>query len=285
MMGASPTPACRNTALRCAGANDENLISYQHATHLPAIGRDTVTLFSKQFGIMDTEKTNTLTLFILEGADAYHQWIFDKIKPYLGKDILEVGCGIGNLTGLLLSQGKVIATDVNRSYLQRVENKYRAHPNLKGILHWDVEQTPTKNFDTPIDTVLCSNVLEHINMDEAALKNFFHLLPEGGRLIVLVPALKMLYNALDKELGHFRRYNRAELAQKLARNGFRICSSKYFNFFGIFGWFVNGTLLKKRLLQPGQIKTFNTMVPLFVWIEKVMPTLVGQSLIVVGEKG
>jgi len=238
---------------------------------------------------MDTEKTNTLTLFILEGADAYHQWVFDKIRPYLGKDILEVGCGIGNLTGLLLNQARVIVTDVNRSYLQRVENKYRDHPNLKGILVWDIEESLTKFFDIPIDipidTILCSNVLEHINMDEAALENFFRLLPQGGRLIVLVPALKMLYNALDKELGHFRRYNRAELAQKLVRNGFRICSSKYFNFFGIIGWFVNGTLLKRRLLQPGQIKTFNAMVPLFVWMEKVVPTLVGQSLIVVGEKG
>jgi len=238
---------------------------------------------------MDTEKTNTLTLFILEGADAYHQWVFDKIRPYLGKDILEVGCGIGNLTGLLLNQARVIVTDVNRSYLQRVENKYRDHPNLKGILVWDIEESLTKFFDIPIDipidTILCSNVLEHINMDEAALENFFHLLPEGGKLIVLVPALKILYNALDKELGHFRRYNRAELAQKLVRNGFRICSSKYFNFFGIIGWFVNGTLLKRRLLQPGQIKTFNAMVPLFVWMEKVVPTLVGQSLIVVGEKG
>ena len=51
----------------------------------------------------DTEKTNTLTLFILEGAEAYHRWIFEKISPYLGEDILEVGCGIGNLTALLLS--------------------------------------------------------------------------------------------------------------------------------------------------------------------------------------
>jgi len=242
-----------------------------------------------QSGIMDTEKTNTLTLFILEGANAYHRWIFQKLRPYLGEGILEVGCGIGNLTGLLLNEARVIAADVNRSYLQRVENKYRDHPNLNGILLWDIEESLTKFFDIlidmPIDTILCSNVLEHINMDEAALENFFHLLPEGGRLIVLVPALKMIYNALDRELGHFRRYGRAEMVQKFARSGFRVCSAKYFNFFGIFGWFVNGTLLKRRFLHPDQIKAFNTLVPFFVWMEKVMPTLVGQSLIVVGEKG
>ncbi len=238
---------------------------------------------------MDTEKTNTLTLFVLEGADAYHRWIFEKLRPYLGKDILEVGCGIGNLTGLLLNQGHVIAADVNRSYLQRVENKYRNHPNLKGILLWNIEESLTKFFDIPIDmpihTIVCSNVLEHIHMDEAAVENFFQLLPKGGRLIVLVPALKMLYNALDRELGHFRRYSRTEMVKKFARSGFRVCSSKYFNLFGIFGWFVNGTLLRRRFLEPRQVKTFNRMVPFFIWMEKVMPTLVGQSLIVVGEKG
>lgn len=235
--------------------------------------------------LMDTEKTNTLTLFILEGADAYHHWIFNKIKPYLGKDILEVGCGIGNLTGLLLDEARVIVTDVNRRYLQAVENKYRGHLNLNGILLWNIEESLTKFFDMPLDTILCSNVLEHVHKDEAALENFFDLLPKGGKLIALVPALKILYNSLDRELGHFRRYGREELAQKFERSGFRVLSSKYFNFFGMFGWFVNGTILRRHLLQPGQIKIFNRMVPLFTWLEKVIPTFIGQSLIVVGEKG
>jgi 2-polyprenyl-3-methyl-5-hydroxy-6-metoxy-1,4-benzoquinol methylase len=240
---------------------------------------------SEQIEIMDTEKTNTLTLFLLEGADAYHQWIFEKIRPFLGKDILEVGCGIGNLTELLLSQGKVIATDVNEGYLQTVENKFRRHLNLKGVLLWDIRQPPPRHFGTPIDTIVCSNVLEHIEDDDDVLKSLYHLLPAGGRLIVLVPALKVLYNVFDKELGHFRRYSKSELSQKLTYNGFRICSLKYFNFFGILGWFVNGTLLRRRLLPEKQIGIFNKMVPLFIWVEKMIPTLLGQSLIVVGEKG
>jgi len=234
---------------------------------------------------MDTQKTNTLTLFLLEGADAYHQWIFEKIRPYLGKDILEVGCGIGNLTELLLSQGRVVASDVNGDYLQTVKKKFQRHPNLKGVLLWDIRQAPPKNLGAPIDTIVCSNVLEHIEDDDDVLKSLFHLLPAGGRLIILVPALKALYNVFDKELGHFRRYSRSELAQKLTRNGFRICSLKYFNLFGILGWFVNGTLLRRRLLPARQIGIFNIMVPLFIWMERIIPTLVGQSLIVVGEKG
>jgi 2-polyprenyl-3-methyl-5-hydroxy-6-metoxy-1,4-benzoquinol methylase len=230
------------------------------------------------------EKTNTLTLFILEGAHAYHRWIFEKIKPYLGRDILEVGCGIGNLTDLLLSQGKVIATDVNEDYLRTVKNQYPGHPNLKGVLIWDIQQALSKNFSTPIDTIVCSNVLEHIEDDNAVLKNFYHLLPVGGKLIILVPALKVLYNVLDRQLGHFRRYNREELIQKITGNGFRVVTLRYFNLFGIFGWFVNGTVLKKRLLSARQVGIFNKMVPFFIRMEKVVPTLVGQSLIAIGEK-
>jgi 2-polyprenyl-3-methyl-5-hydroxy-6-metoxy-1,4-benzoquinol methylase len=234
---------------------------------------------------MDAKLTNTRTLVLLENAMAYHQWIFEKIKPYVTGNVLEFGCGIGNLTGFLLNDRKVIASDVNEDYLETIKNKYRHHPNLRGVLLWDIEQTPSQKFNIHIDTILCSNVLEHIKQDNVVINNFSRLLPEGGRVIILVPALKVLYNFLDKGLGHYRRYSRAELIQKLTQNGFRIYSLKYFNLFGIMGWFINGTLLRRRLLPATQIGMFNKMVPLFIWIEKIIPTVVGQSLIIVGEKG
>jgi SAM-dependent methyltransferase len=183
-----------------------------------------------------------------------------------------------------MSQGKVMAADVNEGYLRVVEDKYRDHSNLKGILIWDIQQDFSENLDPTFDTIVCSNVLEHVKNDDPVLKNFYNLLPIGGKVIILVPALRVLYNSLDRELGHFRRYNKEELLRKLAENGFRVCSLKYFNIFGILGWFVNGTLLRRRLLSARQIRIFNRMVPFFIWVEKVIPTFWGQSLIVVGEK-
>jgi ubiquinone/menaquinone biosynthesis C-methylase UbiE len=234
---------------------------------------------------MNTERINTITLYLLEEAVAYHQWIFEKIRPWLGKNILEVSCGIGNLTGLLLSHGRVIVADINEGYLRIVEDKFRGHSNLKDVFLWDVRKEPPKNLCVAIDTIVCSNVLEHVEDDDSVLKNFYQLLPMGGRLIVLVPALKMLYNVLDQELGHFRRYDRKELSQKFTLNGFKIRYLKFFNLFGIFGWFVNGTLLRRPLLSAGQVRIFNKMVPFFIWMEKVIPTLVGQSLIAIGKRG
>jgi SAM-dependent methyltransferase len=234
---------------------------------------------------MDVEKVNTLTLSILEEASAYNQWIFDKVKPWLGKGILEVGCGIGNLTGLLLQAGTVVASDMNPDLLKRVGEKFGSHSNLSGVLLWDIQQDLPRNLPLFIDTILCSNVLEHVEDDAAVLSRFYRFLPQGGRLVLLVPALRILYNTLDRELGHFRRYTKKELIQKLERNHFHIRSLKYFNFFGIFGWFVNGTLLRRSLVPAGQVRKFNQFVPLMVQMERWVPTLIGQSLIATGEKG
>jgi ubiquinone/menaquinone biosynthesis C-methylase UbiE len=233
---------------------------------------------------VDVEETNTLTLSILGEAAAYHGWLFEKIRWWLGESVLEVGCGTGNLTGLLLNEREVIASDINAKYLRTVGDRFGGHSNLKGILAWDLQQAPPKDLKASIDTIVCSNVLEHMRDDDAVLRTFYRLLPLKGKVVILVPALKMLHNTLDKELGHFRRYGKKQLIQKLKQNHFTICHLKYFNLFGILGWFLNGTLLHRRLLSGKQVRIFNKMVPVFIEIEKIVPTFVGQSLIAVGEK-
>ena len=233
---------------------------------------------------MDIEKTNTLTLSLLEEAPAYNEWIFRKIKPFLGKDILEVGCGIGNLTGLLLSQGRVIAADVNEGYLRIVESKFRSHVHLQDLFLWDIQKASPKELNSVIDTIVCSNVLEHVEEEGPVLQNLYRLLPAGGNLIVLVPAFQWLFNALDRELGHYRRYGKKELRQKLIENGFKVRHMNFFNPLGVVGWYVNGSLLKRRLLPVWQVKVFDRIVPFYMWMEKIIPPLWGQSLIAVGEK-
>jgi len=231
------------------------------------------------------ERTNTLTLSIMEEAPAYHQWIFEKMRPWLGKTILEVGCGTGHLTGLLLGHGKVIPTDVNGEYLKIVENEFCGHPNLRRVFPWDIRYPLPKEIDVRIDSIVCSNVLEHVEEDEEALGHFYQLLPPGGRVFLLVPALKWLYNGLDQALGHFRRYSKEELHQKLKTQGFKICELSFLNVFGVLGWFFNGTVMRRRLLPVQQVRVFNKMVSFFILFEKVIPAVIGQSLIAIGEKG
>ena len=55
---------------------------------------------------------------------------------------------------------------------------------------------------TGYDTVICSNVLEHIEDDVRALRNIRTLLKPGGRLLLYVPATPRLYCAIDRHVGH-----------------------------------------------------------------------------------
>jgi len=96
-----------------------------------------------------------------------------------------------------------------------------------------------------IDSVVCLNVLEHIEDDKRVLAELYRAIEPGGVVIVLVPAHPELYSDLDRHLGHFRRYTRALLEERFREAGFAIEKSRYFNWVGAAGWYVFGRLLKR----------------------------------------
>ena len=127
-------------------------------------------------------------------------------------------------------------------------------------------------------------MIEHIEDDRGTLSRFLGLLKPGGKLILVVPAYKCLYNPLDSHDGHFRRYERAELNDKLKAAGFRVEHESRFNLFGIAGWFINGTILRRKDLPTGQMGLFNKAAPLLFWLENLIGPPIGLSLLAVGAK-
>lgn len=55
----------------------------------------------------------------------------------------------------------------------------------------------------------------------------FTILKPGGRLLLYVPALNILFSSMDRKIGHFRRYRRKDLAQLARRVGFEIERCEY----------------------------------------------------------
>ena len=88
------------------------------------------------------------------------------------------------------------------------------------------------------------NVLEHIENDVFALRQLYKMLKKDGMLIILVPCHKFLYNIIDTQVGHFRRYTKKDLESKIRNTQFTIDSIFYFNLLGIIGWYMNGSLAK-----------------------------------------
>jgi SAM-dependent methyltransferase len=81
--------------------------------------------------------------------------------------------------------------------------------------------------------VYSSNVLEHIEDDVEALKTMKQAMVPGGYLGIYVPALPFIYSNLDKNVGHFRRYRRRELIQKVQDAGFQVESCYYNDSIGV----------------------------------------------------
>src|SRR3972149_393830 len=107
------------------------------------------------------------TLRIMQRAIKYNKWLHSKFEKYLGQNILEIGSGIGNITRFLLSRKNVTATDVSTKLLNELSLSYGSYENLK-VHIFDIEKVDKR--ESPVasrtyDTIVCLNVLEHINDD------------------------------------------------------------------------------------------------------------------------
>jgi glycosyltransferase involved in cell wall biosynthesis len=217
-------------------------------------------------------------------ATNYNRWMLDKVSPFLGHRLLEAGAGVGNLSQLLLERERLVLTDYEPLYVARLRQRLGYCPHVR-IVQTDLTDSASLQTlrDEQLDSILCSNVLEHIQEDVPVLERFYRLLPAGGHCAMVVPACRRLYSPIDAALGHYRRYTQAELTERMRRVGFEIVYTSQFNRLGAWAWFVSGCLLRRRRLNPYQMIWFDRLMWLVKLLEHVLPTP-GMSLIVVGRK-
>ncbi|MEI7634767.1 MAG: bifunctional glycosyltransferase/class I SAM-dependent methyltransferase [bacterium] len=228
------------------------------------------------------------TLQNLESFGAYSQWIFHNIEPHLGRRVMEIGCGIGNNIPNLAKGGadssrELILTDCREDYLERLRAKLPVASNIR-VLYYDANLPPSpEQRALSADSIVCLNVLEHIEDDRRALANLYDLLQPGGRCILLVPALPGLYCKMDANLGHCRRYGLEDLRQKMRDAGFRIADSFYFNPLGAAGWFVTGKIFCSKQIKPSHITMQKILMPVSRLLNACALPF-GLSAVCVGEK-
>ncbi len=217
-------------------------------------------------------------------APRFNRWMADTIRPFLGEEVLEIGAGIGNLSRHLAPRRRLyIATDIDPEHLARLSTRLQHRPNLE-IRRVDLARA--EDFQAlagRVDTVVCLNVVEHVEDDLGALRNLFTALRPGGRAVVLVPHDQRIYGTLDEALGHFRRYSHRELSGKMEQAGFRVERLLEFNRVSRPGWWVAGRLLKRRTISPAALWLFDRLVWLWRRIDRLLPWG-ATSLIAVGRK-
>jgi SAM-dependent methyltransferase len=208
----------------------------------------------------------------LAGTQRFNKWMADTVRPWLGTRVLELGSGIGNMTQHLARGRKsYMASDIDAEHMARLRVRFRGRPNLE-IRKCDL--CDSADFEPLLgvfDSVVCLNVVEHVEDDLGALRNIFSVLKPGGRAIILVPQDQKAYGTLDEVLGHYRRYSEAQLRARMEKAGFEVERVLHFNRVTRPGWRFNGQVLKRKSFSRIQLQVFDWLVPLWRRIDHFFP--------------
>jgi SAM-dependent methyltransferase len=220
----------------------------------------------------------------------YHKWILEFFQPYLGRRVVEVGAGTGSFSELILahqieSLSLLEPSKAMYEVLCRYVGRFGTSARLVTYnLTFRHIADQLKSVQKP-DSVIYVNVLEHIDDDEGELKTIYDTLDQGGKLFIFVPALPWLYTRFDEQLGHFRRYTKAELEEKCRDAGFRILTSAYFDLIGVAPWWVKYKLLRSGTMEPRAVWLYDKyVVPCAKLLESAIKPPLGKNVILVAER-
>ena len=218
-------------------------------------------------------------------AKRYQTHVFELLRPHIGARVLEVGCGIGT-TSLRLAEiaDRLVCIEPNLNCVARAHAALDGHPKIAlKICHLE-ECDRGELVQERFDTIVCVNVLEHIEDQVRALTLFRELVaPTRGKVLIFVPAVQAAFGPLDAALGHHRRYSKPTLRAAFDAAGLDIVAMRYTNPIGLLGWMYNAHISKTTEHTSSQVGLFETLVaPWALPIDRLIPPPIGLSLFAVG---
>jgi SAM-dependent methyltransferase len=200
-----------------------------------------------------------------------------------GGHVLNAGCGAGSFTLALHARGyPVTSVDSSDLFVKHLQERLAEQGG-------DPERVEPGNVerlrfgDETFDCVVSGEVLEHLDDDTAALREFERVLKPGGLLLVSVPANPWRYDWCDHWAGHQRRYTVGGLDQRLATAGFseREVLPYGFPLTGLFHRRVYKPMLRRRLeggdTAPGGAAGAQRLVaPLVRWALELDTLFIGR---------
>jgi 2-polyprenyl-3-methyl-5-hydroxy-6-metoxy-1,4-benzoquinol methylase len=219
------------------------------------------------------------TLDNLDGADNYAEWILAQVEPHLGQDVLEVGAGHGTFTEMLSARGyHVVATDVSERCVGILRERFATDGRVTVVPGGANAVAGMPSHDAAV----LINVLEHIQDDDAVLREIGAALKPGGRLILWVPAYQALYSDFDRRIGHYRRYTKKALREQLVRAGYDVPEIRYHNTVGALAWLIVARLMRRDPTGGAPVKIYDSLlVPVLQRLEGTWGAPFGQSVFAV----
>jgi SAM-dependent methyltransferase len=220
-------------------------------------------------------------------ARPYFAWQFSQFSPYIGRNVIDVGCGLGSFVEHFLPHPveKYWGLEPDADLRARLRQK---HPEDRVHLTKTIDATdPALSEEMKragIDTAFSVNVLEHIERDDLALRQMILGVAPGGYICLLVPAHPFLYGSLDALDHHYRRYTQASLKTLVDTAGQGMVDwvdLYHFNAIAAFGWYLKGRVLKETKQADENYALMNAVLPFMSRMEKIIRPPFGLSLIAV----
>lgn len=149
------------------------------------------------------------------------------------KRILDLGCGNGYLVNYLVSQGyDAYGTDASQKGITIAR---QTNPDRFYLQDLSTDSLPDELQQLKFDTVITTEVIEHLYDPEAFLSFCSRQLQQGGELIISTPyhgylknLILSIFNSWDKHMnplwlgGHIKLWSRATLSSALQNAGFKV---------------------------------------------------------------
>ncbi len=219
-------------------------------------------------------------LELFADATVWKSYLYRRIVPYLGAEVLEVGAGLGTTTRFLCrgDHRRWVCLEPDPALAGRLERSIR-DGELPGCCSAVVGTLDQIGDGGSFDTVLYIDVLEHIEDDRGELARAAETLKVGGRVVVLSPAHNCLYSPFDEEIGHYRRYSSRAL-RSITPPSLELVRLEYLDAVGLLASSTNRLLLRQSRPTARQIAIWDKgMVRLSRWLDPLLGYNFGKSVL------
>ncbi|MDR0714378.1 MAG: class I SAM-dependent methyltransferase [Bacteroidales bacterium] len=171
------------------------------------------------------EYSGARVLEIMTEAKRYNAWLSSLILKHAPQGtMMDIGAGVGTFAAVNVAKGY-------RVTCVEPDEQLRDHIRRKGL---SVTASVNDIADESIDFIYALNVLEHVENDAETLSQWSKKLRQGGKMLIYVPAFKLLYSSFDQSIGHFRRYNKITLVRLMINAGIQVEKAAYADITGFF---------------------------------------------------
>ncbi len=204
------------------------------------------------------------------------------IKDYLKGDVLEVGAGKGSNTRLLYSErfSRWVSLEPDYELAKHLRRSLTESPYRDNceVINGTIASLSSGQM---FDTIIYIDVLEHIEDDKEELKKASGHLSPGGNIIILSPALQVLFSEIDEAIGHFRRYTKGTI-EKIVPLNLKVERLIYLDTVGLLVSMGNRILLKQRIPSLKQIRVWDSLIiPCSKHIDRLIGYSAGKSILAV----